>query len=229
MNPGDVRRVQVGRELSTVQHGGFGSETGHTRTRIDAVDELQLRGRQSDQATGIIRQRQSSQGAGFGNLPSGVVSGAFPGMMEPLHSGNLHQEARVGSIIKERAETETLPYQTRLSGPVQFLKKLLGTWSLDLTNAPVLLGMDPDDGLFAENLLNGRVPLRGRDAKDRIVHLYRIRKILSALFRDEQVENEWLREPHEMLNERSPMDLMLDGSMENLLLVKEYVEAAAGR
>ena len=32
-----------------------------------------------------------------------------------------------------------------------------------------------------------------------------------------------------MLNERSPMDLMLEGSMENLLLVRDYVEAAAGR
>ena len=89
--------------------------------------------------------------------------------------------------------------------------------------------MDPDDRSCAEDVLNGRAILKGRDARDRIAHLYRIRKILSALFRDEEVENQWLREPHAMLNERSPMDLMLDGSMENLLLVREYVEAAAGR
>jgi len=56
-----------------------------------------------------------------------------------------------------------------------------------------------------------------------------IRKTLSALFRDEAVENEWLREPHTLLNERSPMDLILEGSMEHLLLVREYVDAAAGR
>ena len=30
-------------------------------------------------------------------------------------------------------------------------------------------------------------------------------------------------------NERSPMDLMLEGSMEHLLLVREYVDAAAWR
>ena len=47
--------------------------------------------------------------------------------------------------------------------------------------------------------------------------------------RDEDMENEWLRERHEMLDDKAPMDLLLDGSMENLLLVKEYVEAAAGR
>ena len=47
--------------------------------------------------------------------------------------------------------------------------------------------------------------------------------------RDEDMENEWLRECHEMLDDKAPMDLLLDGSMENLLLVKEYMEAAAGR
>ncbi len=96
-------------------------------------------------------------------------------------------------------------------------------------DATVLLGMDPDDGSFAGNLLAGRDALKGRDAKDRVAYLYRIRKILSALFQDLKVENRWLREPHTMLDGRSPMDRMLDGSMENLLLVKEYVEAAAGR
>ena len=71
--------------------------------------------------------------------------------------------------------------------------------------------------------------LRGRDAKNRIAYLFRIRKMLSALFGDKNVENEWLRERHEMLDDKAPMDLLLEGSMENLLLVKEYVEAAAGR
>ena len=32
-----------------------------------------------------------------------------------------------------------------------------------------------------------------------------------------------------MLDERAPLELMLEGSMENMLLVREYVEAAAGR
>ncbi len=88
--------------------------------------------------------------------------------------------------------------------------------------------MDQDEQFFVESLLNGQVLLKGRDIKDRIAYLYLIRKTLSALFQDESVENQWLREPHTLLNEQSPMDLMMDGSMENLLLVKEYVEAAAG-
>ena len=121
------------------------------------------------------------------------------------------------------------PYRARVTGPVQFLNNLLESWELESTHATVLLGFDPGDESYAAAVLTGRVPLKGRDATDRTAHLYQIRKTLSALFRDEAVENEWLREAHTLLNERSPMDLMLEGSMEHLLLVREYVEAAAGR
>lgn len=58
--------------------------------------------------------------------------------------------------------------------------------------------------------------------------LFRIRKTLYSLFRDEKAENDWLREPHDALDGQKPIDIMLEGSMENLLLVKEYVEEAAG-
>ena len=80
-----------------------------------------------------------------------------------------------------------------------------------------------------DNLLNGHVALAGRDVKDRIACLLHIRSTLSALFRCEEVENEWLREPHAMLDDQVPMQLLLEGSMENLLLVKEYVDVVTGR
>ena len=121
------------------------------------------------------------------------------------------------------------PFRAQLTGPVQFLNRLLESWKLESTHATFLLGLDPDDASQAADVLAGRAILKGRDTKDRVAHLYQIRKTLSALYRDEDVENQWIREPHTMLNESSPMDLMLEGSMENLLLVREYVEAAAGR
>ena len=119
--------------------------------------------------------------------------------------------------------------QPRLTGPIIFVRILLHTWRLGQTDAIPLLGLEESDSSYAEDLLSGRVALRGRDIKDRIAYLFRIRKTLSALFRDEEVENEWLREPHAALNGQTPMDRLLEGSMENLLLVKEYVEAAARR
>ena len=133
------------------------------------------------------------------------------------------------SVITEMTATREPPDHERLSGPIWFVEKLLKTWRLDRSDAVPLLGLEPSDLSYATDVFAGRATLRGRDAKDRIAYLFRIRKTLSALFRDEDVENEWLRERHEMLDDKAPMDLLLDGSMENLLLVKEYVEAAAGR
>ena len=89
--------------------------------------------------------------------------------------------------------------------------------------------MEPSRLPYVNAVLQGYETLTGRDAKDRIAHLFQIRQLLSTLFRDEAVENEWLREPQDLLKGKVPMDLLLEGSMENLLLVREYVERVSGR
>ena len=125
--------------------------------------------------------------------------------------------------------TTTPPYHGRITGPVQFVNQLLATWHLKPESACVLLGFESSRFSYVNDVLQGHETLTGRDAKDRIAHLFQIRKLLSALFRDEAVENEWLTEPHDTLNGKKPMDLLLEGSMENLLLVREYVELVTGR
>ena len=125
-----------------------------------------------------------------------------------------------------------ISYQTnpqRISGPVQFVLKLLENWRLNRDDAVLLLGFDQKDNGFVQAVLAGAADLHDRDVRDRIAHLFHIRKTLSSLFRDLDVENEWLREPHTLLDEQEPLKLLLGGSMEDLLLVKEYVDAAAGR
>ena len=120
----------------------------------------------------------------------------------------------------------------RKSGPVRFVETLLGTWRLKPDSAIPLLGFESSevaDVAYVGAILDGRQPLVGRDIKYRIACLIVIRSTLSGLFRDEAVENEWLREAHPLLDNRIPMDLMLEGRMENLLLVKEYVDEFAGR
>lgn len=120
--------------------------------------------------------------------------------------------------------------QPRLTGPVRVLRKILRTWKLDgqAQKVALLLGFDEDDSIHALAILAGRAALKGRDVKDRIVCLYHIRKTLHSLLRNEKVENEWLREQHPGLEGDRPMELMLTGSMENLLLVRDYVETVAG-
>ena len=116
----------------------------------------------------------------------------------------------------------------RTTGPVQFIGRLISSWSLSTADVVRLLGFNHEDLSYVEDILAGLRQPRGRDVHDRIACLFRIRAILSALFRDLDVENEWLREPHEFLNDHSPMELM-QGSIERLLLVREYTEMLAGR
>lgn len=115
----------------------------------------------------------------------------------------------------------------RPAGPVQFILKLLDTWGLGSERAAVLLGLE--DREHAQRILDGSAPLVGRDVKDRIVVLYHIRRTLWSLFQDDEVENEWLRESHLLIYEKTPMNLLLEGSMESLLMLREYVDSIARR
>ena len=125
--------------------------------------------------------------------------------------------------------TKAFPSPGRITGPVKFVNQLLATWQLEPESACILLGFEPSESDHVKDVLQGYATLRGRDANDRIAHLFQIRTLLSALFQDEAVENEWLRETRDALQGKTPMDLLLEGSMENLLLVKEYVEVVTGR
>ena len=125
--------------------------------------------------------------------------------------------------------TKAFPSPGRITGPVKFVNQLLATWQLEPESACILLGFEPSESDHVKDVLQGYATLQGRDANDRIAHLFQIRTLLSALFRDETVENEWLRETRDALQGKTPMDLLLEGSMENLLLVKEYVEVVTGR
>ena len=127
-----------------------------------------------------------------------------------------------------RANLEA-PYRpsNHVTGPVKFISKLLETWNLESRDAAWLLGFEKADGSHVDDIMTGRVVLTGRDIKDRIACLFEIRRALSAWLRNDAVENEWLREPHSLLDDQSPMDLLKEGSMENLFLVREYVGVAA--
>ena len=116
----------------------------------------------------------------------------------------------------------------RLTGPVQFVRNLMDSWRLDNRDVVRILGCDPEDFEYVSAVLDGRRQLRGRDVRDRIAHLFCIRRTLWSLFRNLDVENDWLREQHPLLNGKSPMSLIVEGSIEDLLLAREYVESAAG-
>ena len=115
----------------------------------------------------------------------------------------------------------------RLADPVQFVLKLLELWHMEAADAVGLLGFDPMDADHGAAVLGGTERFGRRDVRDRISHLFWIRKTLWTLLRDLETENEWLKEPHSMLDDRSPVSLPVDGSMEDILLAREYADAVA--
>lgn len=147
---------------------------------------------------------------------------------KPNRKIELRRRREPGIATAETDPAGTSLHRRRLASPVWFVKQLLKTWRLNHDDAAPLLGFEPSDLPYLTDVLAGRAVLRGRDARDRIAYLLWIRKTLSALHRSEEAENEWLREPQKILDDKAPMNLLLEGSMENLLLVKEYVEATAG-
>jgi transcriptional regulator with XRE-family HTH domain len=115
----------------------------------------------------------------------------------------------------------------RLTAPVRFIAKLMETWALGESDAARLLGLEGQQDV--RDLLLGAKQLDSRDVKDRVRQLLRMREALHSLFRDIGTEREWLREPRPELNDQSPLDLLLEGSMENFLIVTQFVQWMAGR
>ncbi len=129
----------------------------------------------------------------------------------------------------ERATEASGATPGKLTGAMQFVQKLLELWHLETHEAVGLLGFEASDSDHVAAVLRGNEQFRGRDVRDRISNLFWIRSTVRALFRNLEAENDWLRESHPMLGGRQPLELLLSGSIEDLLLTKEYVDLAAGR
>lgn len=110
--------------------------------------------------------------------------------------------------------------------PTQLIHKIFESWKLEMRDKATLLGFEEFDQHLAREFLAGKPTIVGRDIKDRIAYLILIKSTLHSLFRSEDVENEWLRETHGLLGDRAPLGLLLEGSMKNILIVKEYCDEA---
>lgn len=146
-------------------------------------------------------------------------------MKEKLAKENQRQiDPEVGRIL-DRGTME----KERLSGPIQFVLRLLDSWRLEKRDIVALLGFGSTEAAHVDDVLAGQDHFRCRDVQDRIAHLFHIRETLDSLFRDLDAENTWLREPQAGLEGKSPLSLLLGGSMKDILLTRDYVDAAAGR
>ena len=91
-----------------------------------------------------------------------------------------------------------------------------------------MLGYEADQLQYVRSVLSGHQSLRGRDAKDRIGHLFTIYNLASTLLGGTTQARQWLSLEQETLGGRSPFELLREGSMENVLIVRRFVEYACG-
>jgi len=131
-------------------------------------------------------------------------------------------------IDAKNCETQGSADTAHLLGPIQLVSKIFDTWKLRKNDGAKLLGLRTYDEVSIDRILSGKATDIRRDTRDRIAYLIQIRNALFSLFRDESVENQWLRERHEILDNHAPLDLLLEGSMENLLLVRDFCDEAGG-
>jgi transcriptional regulator with XRE-family HTH domain len=157
---------------------------------------------------------------------AGRVQGSIPQGRVPLPRGET-VALRPLALADLADEDWDQPNTLSLTTPVKFITKLMDTWVLERKDATKLLGLEQEDDFL--ELVSGTAPLRTRDIKDRVRHLLRMREALHSLFRDVHAEREWLREPRPELDDQSPLALLLEGPVENFLVVSQFVQRMAGR
>jgi uncharacterized protein (DUF2384 family) len=120
--------------------------------------------------------------------------------------------------------------RTRLSAPgLKSFHNITEAWGLSVRERCVLLG-DPSDQTYRRwmRTVSAGTPITlSKDTLFRISAVLGIHKLLTNLFADHSTAMLWLKGPHQGLvfSGQSPLMLMLNGTQDNLLTVRRYLEA----
>ena len=112
----------------------------------------------------------------------------------------------------------------------KFFCNIKKVWGLSYGDMAIMLGYgDGSSGKkYVKSLLDGKFMFHGHETKDRMADLLQIRRVLCSLFQNDAVERKWLNQSQEILDNKSPLNLMRGGAMKDLSLAREFVEKVAG-
>ncbi len=131
----------------------------------------------------------------------------------------------VPSVFRECPEPSP-----ELTSTAKLIYKLMERWDLDSETICAALGFEKTKKTRIENgSLVNLLSARSRDLKDRISNLTEIYVGLFALFKDPKAEKAWLQESQEILDGDSAGQRLAEGSMENLMIVRQLIEYLCGR
>jgi uncharacterized protein (DUF2384 family) len=98
-------------------------------------------------------------------------------------------------------------------------------WRLSVDNQLILLGSPARSTYFKWKKDGRQLPT---DTEERISHLLGIFKALQILFPDPARADAWLSRPNQFFDGRSALDVMLGGALQDILLVRGYLDAQRG-
>lgn len=139
-------------------------------------------------------------------------------------------DALTRQIVEDARRTESVAFtelQTRRresAATTSFVLRLVDRWQLAQADACRVLGLDPGEALGVEGKFRPDVELMGFDVRERTRALIRIFSALESLFRDAATEQRFLREPNSHLNGEAPIQLLREGTVEGLLVLRDFAE-----
>ena len=151
----------------------------------------------------------------------------------------LHAEERMGSALElqeekhSRHDFEDLKKRAMPSvkvappGRIKGFRRLMENWGFSRKDAAEILGFE-NEGSIGE-LFAGIEKVQQRDVRDRLKLFLSLAVDLDGLYDDDEVINQWLDQPKKLLRDRTPRQLLVEGSMENLLRVGQLVQYEANR
>lgn len=98
-------------------------------------------------------------------------------------------------------------------------------WGLSTEQQITLLGSPGRSTFFKWKKEGGLLP---RDTRERLSHLLAIWKALRILFTDDRRGEEWMSLANDYFEGRSALEVMLEGGMADILVVRQYLDAQRG-
>ena len=179
-----------------------------------SADQADHEGRRRSMA--LVRQSVPDEKLAEGRQKG--LTGAFRQGTPDLRLVPLQPERNGTSL-----QSSTEGVESRIDGPVKFLIGIREAWSLSEAELATLMGFETSEIPEVRAILTGLTSLRGRDRKDRVAILLEIHMGLMGLFRDAAVVSNWLRHPHAALSDQSPLLVALEGSLESLATIRDFV------
>jgi len=97
-------------------------------------------------------------------------------------------------------------------------------WKLTTTQKQILLGLDSNSSTYFK-WQKEKSGILSKDHLDRISYVLGIYKALKIIFTNDDQAHAWIKKPNIALNSQSALDVMLQGKITDLAIVRGYLDA----